>query len=316
MSIRKQIRAFFNRHKKLKNVTLRVLDSRIYNLLLCRPWEDDRTYVENLYYERFGVKPDLDDPKNFNEKNNWRKLYDRNPIYTDMVDKYLLKGIVAQKVGEQYVFPLLGVWDDPAKIDYDSLPEQFVLKTNHAGGVIICRDKSAFKKKQAARELKKTLKMDYFMRSREWPYKNVKRKVIAEQYMGENLIDFKNYCFNGELKYTLVWKNQSREDGRKPTAYFCGSYDRDWEKTDMALDYPSLPDEVTEKPACYDELVKVCEAMSAGIPFVRVDCYIIDGHVYVGEMTFFPWGGFQKFKDDTWNDKLGQMEILPKDTKE
>ena len=151
---------------------------------------------------------------------------------------------------------------------------------------------------------------DYFPMSREWPYKNVERKIICEQYMGENLTDYKNYCFNGKMLYSFVWKNESRADGRKPEAFFCGAYDREWKKTGIDIDYPSRTD-VIDKPDCYDEMVVIAEKMSAGIPFVRVDCYIINNHVYVGEMTFFPWGGFQKFKDEYWNDYLGQLEKLP-----
>lgn len=185
-----------------------------------------------------------------------------------------------------------------------------MLKVNHAGGVIVCRDKGRFDKKGAIKELREALKADYFYGSREWPYKNVKRKVICEAYMGENLTDYKNYCFNGKLQYTFVWENESRSDGRKPTAYFCGAYDRQWQKSGIDIDYPTH-DKLVGKPDCYEELVEIAEKMSAGIPFVRVDCYIINNQVYVGEMTFFPWGGFMKFKDEAWNRALGDLEELP-----
>ncbi len=305
------LRRFVNKHPRLREFLRSILHSNFRRFFLYRVWMSDKRYIKRVYKKRFGVEPNLEQPQNFNEKNNWRKLHDRKPIYTSMVDKYLIKDIIKERVGEEKTFRILGVWDKPKDIDFDALPDKFVLKTNHAGGVIVCRDKVAFDKKLAVKELKRILRINYYRASREWPYKNVKRKVIAEEYMGEDLIDFKNYCFNGELKYTLVWKNKSREDGRKPQAYFCGSYDRNWEKTDMEIGYPSLPDEITEKPECYDELVSVCEKMSAGIPFVRVDCYIINGHVYVGEMTFFPWGGFMKFKDEKWNQYLGELEKLP-----
>lgn len=273
----------------------------------------DKEYISMLYHEYFGVYPDLNNPRNFNEKNNWRKLYDRKPLYTLMVDKYRIKDIIKERAGEEHTFPLLKVWDRAEDIDISTLPEKFVLKANHAGGVIICRDKSTFDLKKAIRELKRDLKVDYYSHSREWPYKNVERKVIAEKYMGENLVDFKNYCFNGKVYYTLVWSNHSRSDGHKPDGYFCGAYDREWKKTSMELDYYT-EDTIYPKPSCYEEMVEVAEKMSAGIPFVRVDCYIIDNHVYVGEMTFFPWGGFQKFKDEKWNNYLGELEVLPEKT--
>ena len=267
---------------------------------------DDQSYIIKKYREAFGVEPDLEHPKTFNEKNNWRKLHERNPLYTSMVDKYKIKQIIAERVGAEHTFPLLGVWDRPEDIEFDKLPDQFVLKANHAGGVAVCRSQKSFDRKEALRYLNYTQSIDYFIRSREWPYKNVDRKIIAEQYMGEDLIDYKNYCFGGKLMYTLVWQNHSLADGSKPEAHFCGAYDRNWERTTLEIDYPT-DDLRFEKPECYDELVEVCEKMSAGIPFVRVDCYIIGGHVYVGEMTFFPWGGFQKFKDEAWNKRLGDL---------
>lgn len=284
--------------------------SHIYQFLKYKWYLSDRKYITALYKKRFGTIPNLDNPLSFNEKNNWRKLNDRREIYTSMVDKYKIKGLVAEKCGGQYVFPLYGVWDSPKEINFDDLPDQFVLKVNHAGGVIVCRDKSSFNKRAAVNELKDCLKIDYFHRSREWPYKNVARKIICEKYMGENLTDYKNYCFNGRVQYTFVWKNVSREDGRKPQAFFCGAYDRDWVKSDIDIDYPSL-DIIVDKPSAHEDMIKTAEKMSEGIPFVRTDCYIIDNSVFIGEMTFFPWGGFMKFKDEKYNTMLGELEQLP-----
>jgi len=288
-----------------------MMEAKLIEFFRHKHYMDDRTYIEKTYKKRFGVFPDLDNPKNFNEKSNWRKLNDRRDIYTSMVDKYKIKQIIKERIGEQYTFSLLGVWDKAKDIDFEQLPQQFVLKANHAGGVIVCRDKSSFDAQKAVRELNNIQKRDYYHISREWPYKNVEKKIIAEEYKGENLIDYKNYCFNGELKYTLVWKNVSREDGRKPNAYFCGMYDGNWEKTDMKLDYPSIEDDIENKPNNYAEMKTIVERMAKGIPFVRVDCYLLDNKVYIGEMTFFPWGGFQKFKDEKWNNYLGMLEKLP-----
>ena len=281
----------------------------VYSIRFC-PDMDDEKYIVRKYKRIFHTAPNLVSPQNFNEKNNWRKLHDHRNIYTSMVDKYKLKEIVCEKCGKGYTFPLIGVWDKPQDIDFSTLPDQFVLKVNHAGGVIVCRSKTSFNIQEAVADLMREQMRDYFPMSREWPYKNVERKIICEQYMGENLTDYKNYCFNGKMLYSFVWKNESRADGRKPEAFFCGAYDREWKKTGIDIDYPSRTD-VIDKPDCYDEMVVIAEKMSAGIPFVRVDCYIINNHVYVGEMTFFPWGGFQKFKDEYWNDYLGQLEKLP-----
>lgn len=274
----------------------------------------DENYIKKKFRVYTGKELNIERPITFNEKNNWRKLFDRKDIYTQMVDKYGLKKIVAQKVGGEYTFPLLGAWDSPEEIDFDKLPDQFVLKCNHAGGVIVCRERAEFNPKKAIKELKYGLKFDYYLASREWPYKNVPRKIIAEQYMGENLTDYKNYCFNGKLRYTFVWENQSRKDGRKPEAYFCGAYDCHWNKSEIEVEYPSC-DKIIEKPQCYEKMVEVAEELSKSIPFVRVDCYIINNHVYVGEMTFFPWGGFMRFKDEKWDYMLGELESLPNATK-
>lgn len=296
--------------KFVYGIVVKISNSRIMYYLRCKPWIKDKKYIVKQYKKRFGVKPDLASPKNFNEKNNWRKLYDRKDIYTSMVDKFKIKEVIKERCGEDYFVPLIGVWDRAKDIDFDKLPNQFVLKANHAGGVIVCRDKSVFDKKSAIKELNKIQKRNYFYMSREWPYKNVKRKIICEQYIGENLTDYKNYCFNGKLQYTFVWENKSREDGRKPTAYFCGAYDRDWKKTSIDIDYPSK-DDVVLKPDNYKEMIEIAEKISKDIPFVRVDCYIVDNRIYIGELTFFPWGGFQKFNDQYWNDYLGDLEVLP-----
>lgn len=276
---------------------------------ITKPFMNDEKYITYKYKKIFGHSPNLAKPISFNEKNNWRKLHDRNPLYTSMVDKIALKDIIKDRVGEEHTFRLLAKWNRPEDIDFSMLPDKFVLKANHAGGIIACRDKSNFNKNKAIKELKKILKTDYFLYSREWPYKNVTRRVLCEEYMGENLTDFKNYCFNGKLAYTFVWENMSRNDGRKPEAYFCGAYDREWKKSEIEIEYPSK-DKIVVKPVNYEKMVKICEIMSKDIPFVRIDCYIIDNEIYVGEMTFFPWGGFMKFKDEKWNRMLGELEIL------
>ena len=271
---------------------------------------DDKQYISELFYQRFGYEMPWDNPSTFNEKANWRKLYDRNPKYTERVDKLQLKRVVTEECGEGHVVPLLGSWDNPKAIDISNLPEKFVLKANHAGGVIVCKDKRVFDLKKAKKELGSMLRKDYSLISREWPYKNVPRKILAEEYIGDNLTDYKNYCFNGKAMYTFVWENVSREDGRKPAPFFCGAYDRKWEKTTIDIDYPKF-NKIENKPEGYETMIRIAERLSIGIPFVRVDCFIVSGKVYIGEMTFFPWGGYQKFIDDHWNQYLGNMIDLP-----
>ena len=308
------MKAKSSNNKLFKGIVFKIYDllrySRVIAFFRYKPWISDKKYIEKKYKRVFGEKPNLECPRNFNEKNNWRKLYDRNDLYTKMVDKYQIKELIREKVGAEYTFPLIAAWDHPKDIDFDVLPNSFVLKVNHSGGVIVCRNKDSFDYKRAVWELKKEQRMACFPISREWPYKNVRRKIICEQYMGENLIDYKNYCFNGKVYYTFVWRNRSKEDGRKPEPYLCGAYDVNWEKKEIALQYPSI-DSVVERPDCYNEMIRIAEKMSEGIPFVRVDCYVIDGKPYIGEMTFFPYGGFLKFEDQLWNNRFGDMEELP-----
>lgn len=181
--------------------------SKLRFFIRYRPHMNDKKYIVGMYKAEFGKKPDLVNPKSFNEKNNWRKLYDRENLYTLLADKFRIKEIIAERCGAEHTFPLLGVWDEPEDIDFDLLPDKFVLKNNHSGGVIVCRDKARFNKAEAVEELKRGKRVDYSAMCREWPYKNIERRIIAEQYMGENLIDFKNYCFDGKLAYTFVWRN-------------------------------------------------------------------------------------------------------------
>ena len=287
-----------------------MLRSKAVQYIVFKGYMDDEKYIRKLFIKELGYIPNLDDPKTFNEKNNWRKINDRRDLYTDLVDKYKIKKIIAKKVGSEYAFPLIGRWKSPKEIDFDSLPEQFVLKTNHSEGGIICKDKSKINRKRAIRELTYQFGMNYYIQSREWPYKNVDRCIIAEKYMGEDLIDYKNYCFNGHVTHTYVWKDVSKADGSKPEAFFCGAYDRNWEKTEVAIEYPTK-DILIKKPSCHEKMIELAEIMSKNIPFVRVDCYIIENRVYIGEMTFFPWGGFQKFSDNKWDDLFGDLEVLP-----
>ncbi len=294
----------------LKQIRQWFYHTKLHSYLKYKAYLNDETYISWQYRKRLGKELSLSAPTTFNEKNNWRKLFDRRDEYTDMVDKFKVKQIICERVGKEHTFELLGSWKQGQDIDFDALPDQFVLKTNHAGGVIVCRDKAGFDRKKAIDELNNNLKLDYYLPNREWPYKNVQRRIIAEAYMGENLTDYKVYCFNGVPKYVFVWENQSRADGRKPQPYFVGAYDFDWKKSEIELEYPSLNVDIPS-PEGLEELLEVSTAMSKGIPFVRVDCYIIGGRVYVGEMTFFPWSAYMRFKDEKWDRLLGDLEELP-----
>lgn len=274
----------------------------------------DREYLEKLYDAVLGSKPDLDNPTLFNEKMNWLKMHDRKPIYTVMSDKNLAKSFIAEKLGEEYVIPTYGVWDDPDKIDFDSLPEQFVLKCNHNSGegMYICRNKAEMNVKKVKRGLRKALKENYYFKSREWQYKDIPRKIIAEKLMQDEvqnektgLYDYKFFCFNGKPEFLYV------SSGGKGHAIRVSFVDTDWKQMPvMRSDHKPL-EKLPPKPDRFDEMLEIAAEMSKGIPFLRVDLYEIGGRIYFSEFTFRNCGGFTPLKPDEWNKKFGDMLKLP-----
>lgn len=272
----------------------------------------DREYIEKLFFAQVGYHPNLDNPKTLCEKLNWLKLNDRRPEYTDMVDKYKVKQIVAEKAGEKYVIPLLGVWDHFEEIDFDKLPERFVLKCNHdSGSAVIVKDKSRFDKNAAAETFQKKLETNYFQENREWPYKNIQRKIIAEPYydsLGKrNSVEYKLTCMNGKVKFTTICTGIAHaafEDRNND------HFDRDWKRLDFSVNYKSSGNQI-EKPPFIDEMIEVAEKLADGIPYVRVDFYVLDGQIKFGEMTFVTWAGFMKFDPPEWDEILGSWLKLP-----
>ena len=275
-------------------------------------WMPDAQYLKLKYKSVFGRELNLEKPKTYNEKLQWLKLNDRKPEYTRMVDKYLVRQYVAEVIGAEYLIPLLGVWDNPDKIDFDQLPDQFVLKCNHNSGLgmCICKDKSRLNLTETRAALQKGLKENYYIRHREWPYKDVPRKIIAEKYMsdGENeeLNDYKLMCFNGTVKMSFVCSNRFNSEGLNVTFY-----DEKWNRLPFERHYPASATEI-EKPVSYEEMVRLAEQLAQNIPFVRVDFYEIEGKPYFGEMTFFPGSGFEEFEPMEWDYKIGEMLELPK----
>ena len=270
----------------------------------------DKEYLEKRYKITFGKNIDWENPRTFNEKLQWLKLYNKKSEYTNMVDKYVVREYIANKLGNEYLIPLIGVWDSPDIINFDALPEQFVLKCNHnSGGMCICKDKSKLDIDRTKNELNRALKRDYYLTSREWPYKNVKRKIIAEKYMvdesGTELKDYKLMCFNGRVKCTFVCSERYSKDGLKMSFF-----DREWNEMPFTRHYPKLKKRI-EKPISYEKMIEFAEKLAVGIPFVRIDFYDINGHLYFGEITFFPGAGFEKFSPENWDLELGNWINLP-----
>lgn len=267
----------------------------------------DEQYLKMIYRGTIGKRLDLKNPKTFNEKLQWLKLYNRKPEYTMMVDKYAVREYIKEKLGEEYLIPLLGVWDSSDDIDFDKLPNQFVLKCNHNSGLgmCICKDKSKLDIDKVKKELKKGLEEDYYLTSREWPYKDVPRKIIAEKYMEEKpnteLNDYKLMCFNGKVRCSFVCSERFSDDGLRVTFF-----DKDWNVMPFERHYPKSVNAI-EKPKTYEKMVEFAEILSKDIPFVRVDFYEISGKLYFGELTFFPGSGYEEFEPEEWDYKLGKM---------
>lgn len=252
---------------------------------------DDETYLKKVYKLQMGKDLNLENPQTFNEKLQWLKLYDRKPEYTQMVDKYAAKEYVADKIGEEYIIKTLGVWDKFDDIDFSTLPNQFALKTTHdSGGVVICKDKATFDIKKAKEKLEKSLKRKYYYVWREWPYKNVKPRIIAEEFLTDKsggLIDYKFFCFNGVADCVMVCIDRHINDTK---FYF---FDKNWELKRLNIRGKNAPEGFTlPKPKNMNKMFEIAEELSKGIKYVRVDLYESNDNIYFGELTFFPDSGF------------------------
>ncbi len=261
-----------------------------------------------LYLQR---KLDLKDPKSFNEKIQWLKLYDRQSRYTQMVCKCEAKEYVKQILGDEYIIPTLGVWEKVEDIDFNSLPNEFVLKCTHdSGGLVICKDKSKLDIAAAKKKLRKCLRTNYYTLSKEWAYKNVKRRIIAEKYMvdesGYELKDYKFFCFDGEVKALFITTDRYVE-GEETKLDF---YDSDFNHLPFTKGHPNAKNPPI-KPANFDEMKALASKLSKGIPHVRIDLYNINGKIYFGEMTFASNSGFGPFDPEEWDYKFGSWINLP-----
>jgi len=267
-------------------------------------------FLKIRYRSSFGKELDLESPETYTEKLQWLKLYDHRPEYTIMVDKYAVKQYVSDLIGEEYVIPLLGVWDNADDIDFDKLPDQFVLKTTHdSGAVIICRDKKSLDLKSTKEKINKFSKRNYYALNREWPYKNVKPRIIAEKYMEDSkykeLRDYKFFTFGGVPK--VLYIAQGRGKDKPVTADF---FDMEFNHLPFVIDH-EMSETPPKKPECFDEMKRLASILSQGTPQLRVDFYEVDGKVYFGEMTFFHCSGLEKFHPAEWDKIFGDWVDLP-----
>lgn len=271
----------------------------------------DEEYLKRKFKAFIGQELNLENPQTFNEKLQWLKLYNRRPEYTMMVDKYKVRDYIAEKLGEEYLIPLLDAWDDPDDIDFDALPNQFVLKCNHNSGLgmCICKDKSKLDIPKVKEELRKGLAQNYYLTSREWPYKDVPRKIICEKYMvdesGTELKDYKTYCFNGKAKMLMVVSDRFSGETVK-ASYF----DRD--RKQIPVEWGMEMAELTPpKPEVFEKMCSMAEILAKDIPHVRIDFYLIGNKIYFGEITFFDGSGFDEIKPVEWDYEFGKWITLP-----
>ena len=268
---------------------------------------DDRKYLKIRYKSILGKKLNIENPKTFNEKLQWLKIYDRKDIYTKMADKNLAKIFVKDKIGEEYIIPTIGVYNNYDEIDFSLLPESFVMKCTHdSGGVLVVSDKSKFIPERYEKCFKKALSKNFFYEAREWPYKNIEPKIIVEKYMGNDLTDYRFYCFNGKVKMIYQYLNQSQYDGSKPEPTYCNIYDEDWNILPFRQAYAPSKKKY-DKPIECDKMIELSEILSSNTKFLRVDFYIIDGKVYFGELTFYPGGGMSRFYPDEADLEVGKL---------
>lgn len=264
----------------------------------------NRPYLKMVYFMKTGKRLNLDKPVGFNEKENWLKVNEIHPEYTNYVDKYEVRSIVDKTLGEGYMFPLFGVWDHYEDIDFATLPNQFVLKCTHdSGSVKIVKDKSTIIHKEYKNFFESRLRINSFNLGREYPYKNVKPRIIAEKLMEakEGINDYKFFCFNG--KPTIMFVATERASGDTKFDF----YDMDFNHLDIVNIHPQSTKGGITKPKCFDEMKDIAAKCSQGMRFVRIDLYEIDGKVYFGEYTFFHGGGFWLFKPDHWEKDLGDL---------
>ena len=263
----------------------------------------DRIYLKIIYRIETGQSLHLKNPQSCNEKMQWLKLNNRKSIFTQMVDKVGVRDIIAEKIGPEYLVPVIGVWNSVDDIDFNALPKQFVLKCTHdSGDLIICKDKTKLDVDAAKEKLRRGLSTDLYAKGREWPYKNVKPRVYGEVYMSDEnedqLTDYKFYCFNSETRLIQVDYDRFTNHKRQ-------FYTPEWELTDIAWHIPSEKNKTLKRPPVLNEMLNIAKRLSDGIPFLRVDFYVVGDKLYIGETTFFPGAGFGKWMPEGTDKKLG-----------
>lgn len=280
-------------------------------LIRISPIVPSRVYLPIYYKLRLNKKLNLKNPKLYTEKIQWMKVHKKLDNYAPLVDKYEVKKYVSEKIGDEYTIPTLGVWDSFDEIDFNLLPNEFVLKCTHdSGSVVICNDKNNFDYEVARKKICVALKRKFYLRGKEFQYRNIKPRVIAEKYMvdesGTELKDFKFFCFDGKAKIIMV--DYNRFSGHKRNVY-----DLEWNYLPVITQFPTDPKMVINKPDKLNEMICIAEQLADGFPHVRVDLYVIDSNIYFGEMTFTHGSGLTRIEPIEFDEQMGEWFVLPKE---
>lgn len=272
--------------------------------------EKDEKYLSILYKYKFSKKLNLENPQTYNEKLQWMKVHYYNPLYTKLADKFAVREYIADKIGEEYLIPLIGVYKSFDEIDFSALPNQFVMKCTHdSGGLVICPDKSKLNLKKAKAKIERCLKRNYYTNSREWVYRDIEPQIIIEKYMvdesGYELKDYKFFCFDGKVKAMFMATDRGSDAETK-----FDFFDRDFNHLNFTNGHPNSDKEL-KKPDKFNEMIELAEKISEGFPHERVDLYNINGKLYFGEITFFHWSGLKPFKPEKWDKIFGDWFKLP-----
>lgn len=268
----------------------------------------DRMYLRIAYHYLMKEKLNLKRPKTFNEKMQWLKLYDRNPNYSLMVDKYEIKKIVSRKLGKEYIIPTLGVYDTFDEINFDILPEKFIIKCTHDSGSSLLVNKGNFDIEKCKNFFNQALNNNYFKTGREYPYKNIKPRILIEEYLEvDNLIDYKFYCYNGNPKYCFIAFGKAHSNERVSQFLNIDFTPADIIRTDITVNKRKL-----KKPLNYSKMIEISKLLSKNIPFARVDLYNVEGKIKFGEITFYPGSGFIPFLNKKMDLELGKSILLKK----
>ena len=293
---------------RLKQFGLYLLEQKE---LIKRRFVDPEKYIKALFYKRMGYPLNLEDPQTYSEKLQWLKLYWHLPLLTMLVDKYAVKDFVRERIGDEYIIPTIAVWDKVSEINWDDLPNQFVLKCTHdSGGLVICKNKSHLDRRHSIRLLKRSMSKNYYYYGFEWPYKNVKPRIIAEKYMEDTITkelrDYKFFCFDGNVKALFIATDRNKEGVEVKFDFF----DENFNHLPFKQGHENAAT-IPEKPICFEEMKILASRLSKGLPHVRVDLYEVDGRVFFGEMTFFHHGGWTKFDPEKWDNIFGSWLVLP-----